>query len=192
TNDLDVFLRCMDGLSLALGCKLVHYKEAVHECQSSQCMRLFTTYWELEETNRLQTFLASLYAEADTDFHTADREASMLLKALITKQSLSHPAAELEFLGEIRQRDKMSLRETDSRLDLLGDYVKQRQETWSLDDMLGCAGGNLHFLVLLQNSSFLEKFVSVIRCLFGRLTRSLIFWEIMSSRGRRLGAWMIC
>ena len=98
--------------------------------------------WELEETNRLQTLLASLYAEADADFRTADREAQELLKALVTKESLSHPAAELEFLGEIRQRNKMSLRETDSQLDLLGNYLKQRQESRSLDDTSDCAGGN--------------------------------------------------
>lgn len=139
TNTDDVFLRCMDGVSPASCRYLVHYKEAVRERQR---MRLFTTYWELEETNRLQTLLASLYAEADSEFRTADREAQMLLKALVTKESLSHPAAELEFLGGIRQRNKMSLRETDSQLDLLGDYLKQRQETRNLDDTLGCAGGD--------------------------------------------------
>ncbi|KAG2106887.1 hypothetical protein BD769DRAFT_1393065 [Suillus cothurnatus] len=61
TNDSDVFLRCLDGLTgLVSGCKLVHYKETIH---GHKCPCLFTTYWELEETNRLQTLFASLYME---------------------------------------------------------------------------------------------------------------------------------
>ncbi|KAG0695473.1 hypothetical protein DFH29DRAFT_1005450 [Suillus ampliporus] len=46
----DVFLKYMDGLSPTSCRYVVHYKEAVRERQR---MRLFTTYWELEETNRL-------------------------------------------------------------------------------------------------------------------------------------------
>jgi hypothetical protein len=65
----DVFLRQMDGLSPASCRYVVHYKEAVRERQR---MRLFTTYWELEETNRLHTLLNSLYAEADLEFRQAD------------------------------------------------------------------------------------------------------------------------
>jgi hypothetical protein len=95
----------LDGLSLETGCKLVHYKEAVRERERT---RLFTTYWELEETNRLQTLLASLYAETDLGFRRADREAQILLKALVTKHSLS------------------PLRKTDSQLDLSQDHLKQK------------------------------------------------------------------
>ncbi|KIK42586.1 hypothetical protein CY34DRAFT_804730 [Suillus luteus UH-Slu-Lm8-n1] len=135
----DVFLRCMDGLSPASCRYLVHYKRAVHERQR---MRIYTTYWEIEETKRLQTFLTSLDAEADSDFRTTDREAQMLLEALVTKESLSRPAAELEYLSEICQRNKTSLRETDSQFNLLQGYLKQRQSTRSLDDTSNCPGGD--------------------------------------------------
>ncbi|KAG0691866.1 hypothetical protein DFH29DRAFT_883536 [Suillus ampliporus] len=67
----DVFLKYMDGLSPTSCRYVVHYKEAVRERQR---MRLFTTYWELEETNRLRTLLTSLYAEADLEFRRSEQE----------------------------------------------------------------------------------------------------------------------
>lgn len=94
----DVFFRHMDGLSPASCRHVVHYKEAVRERQR---MRLFTTYWELEETTRLHALLNSLYAEADLEFRKADREAQFFLKALVTKQSLSRVTSDLDFLTTI-------------------------------------------------------------------------------------------
>jgi hypothetical protein len=110
----------MDGLSPASCRFIVHYKEAVRERQR---MRLFTTYWELEETNRLRTLLMSLYAEEDLEFRKSEQETQGLLKALITKQSLSRTAGDVDFLAAARQRNKTSLRETDARLDLLKDRI---------------------------------------------------------------------
>jgi len=116
----EIFLRHMDGLSPASCCFIVHYKEAVRERQR---MRLFTTYWELKETNRLRTLLMSLYAEEDLEFRKSEQETQGLLKALITKQSLSRTAGDVDFLAAARQRNKTSLRETDARLDLLKDRI---------------------------------------------------------------------
>ncbi|KAG1763132.1 hypothetical protein EV702DRAFT_1221096 [Suillus placidus] len=132
----DVFLRYMDGLSPTSCRYVVHYKEAVRECQ---CMRLFTTYWELEETNKLRTLLMSLYAEADLEFRRAELESQVLLKALVTKQSLSCSAADVEYLTAIRQCNKTSLREADTQLDLLKDHLKQKQSIHKLDDTSNCA-----------------------------------------------------
>jgi hypothetical protein len=89
-------------------------------------MRLFTTYWELEETNRLQTLLLSLYAETEVEFHRADQDAQALLNALVTKQSLSRVAEDTQYLDAVRQRNKASLRETDAQLDLLQDRIMRR------------------------------------------------------------------
>ncbi|KAG2086689.1 hypothetical protein BD769DRAFT_1681102 [Suillus cothurnatus] len=119
-NTDEIFLRHMDGLSPASCRFIVHYKEAVRERQR---MRLFTTYWELEETNRLRTLLMSLYAEEDLEFRKSEQETQGLLKALITKQSLSRTAGDVDFLAAARQRNKTSLRETDARLDLLKDRI---------------------------------------------------------------------
>ncbi|KAG1844148.1 hypothetical protein F4604DRAFT_1689230 [Suillus subluteus] len=132
----DVFLRYMDGLSPTSCRYVVHYKEAVRERQR---MRLFTTYWELEETNRLCALLTSLYAEADLEFHRAELESQVLLQALVTKQSLSRSAADVEYLTATRQCNKTSLRETDAQLDLLKDHLQQRQSTHKLDDTSNCA-----------------------------------------------------
>ncbi|KAG3230044.1 hypothetical protein P692DRAFT_20703264, partial [Suillus brevipes Sb2] len=110
----EVFLRHMDGLSPTTCRFVVHYKEAVRERQR---MRLFTTYWELEETNRLRSLLMSLYSEADLEFRKTERETQGLLKALVTKQSLSRVSADVEFLTAARQHSKESLRETDAQLD---------------------------------------------------------------------------
>ncbi|KAG2133498.1 hypothetical protein BD769DRAFT_1665765 [Suillus cothurnatus] len=119
-NTDEIFLRHMDGLSPASCRFIVHYKEAVRECQR---MCLFTTYWELEETNRLRTLLMSLYAEEDLEFRKSEQETQGLLKALITKQSLSRTAGDVDFLTAARQRNKTSLRETDAWLDLLKDRI---------------------------------------------------------------------
>lgn len=118
----EIFLKHLDGLSPASCRFIVHYKEAVRERQR---MRLFTTYWELEETNRLRTLLMSLYAEENSEFRRAEQETEELLKALITKQSPSRVAADVDFLTAVRQQNKTSLRETDARLDLLKDRVTQ-------------------------------------------------------------------
>ncbi|KAG2083984.1 hypothetical protein BD769DRAFT_1682328 [Suillus cothurnatus] len=119
-NTDEIFLRHMDGLSPASCRFIVHYKEAVRE---RQCMHLFTTYWELEETNRLRTLLMSLYAEEDLEFRKSEQETQGLLKALITKQSLSRTVGDVDFLAAARQRNKTSLQETDARLDLLKDRI---------------------------------------------------------------------
>ncbi|KIK47175.1 hypothetical protein CY34DRAFT_9198 [Suillus luteus UH-Slu-Lm8-n1] len=122
SNSNEIFLKHLDGLSPASCRFIVHYKEAVRERQR---MRLFTTYWELEETNRLHTLLMSLYAEENSEFRRAEQETEELLKALITKQSPSRVAADVDFLTAVRQQNKTSLRETDARLDLLKDRVTQ-------------------------------------------------------------------
>lgn len=111
----------MDGLSPASCRYVVHYKEAVRERQH---MRLFTTYWELEETNRLRTLLTSLYAETDLEFRRTERETQVLLKALVTKQTLSQTAADVDYLTAMCRCNKTSLRETDAQLDLLQDHLK--------------------------------------------------------------------
>jgi hypothetical protein len=118
----EMFLRHLDGLSPASCRFVVHYKEAVRERQR---MRLFTTYWELEETNRLHTLLSSLYAEEDSEFRRSEQETEGLLKALLTKLPPSRAAMDVDFLTAVRQRNKTSLRETDARLDLLKDRVTQ-------------------------------------------------------------------
>ncbi|KAG0698573.1 hypothetical protein DFH29DRAFT_877929 [Suillus ampliporus] len=133
----DVFLKYMDGLSPTSCRYVVHYKEAVRERQR---MRLFTTYWELEETNRLCTLLMSLYAEADLEFHRSEQETRMLLKALVTRQSLSHAAADVGFLTAVRQCNKTSLQETDTQLDLLKDHIKQRQPICDMGNTSNCVG----------------------------------------------------
>ncbi|KAG2158532.1 uncharacterized protein EDB93DRAFT_1100217 [Suillus bovinus] len=115
--------RHMDGLSPTSCRYVVHYKEAVRECQ---CMRLFMTYWELEETNRLRTLLMSLYAETNMEFHRAEQHAQALLKTLITKQSLTHVADDAQYLNTASQSNKTSLRETDAQLDLMRDHIMQR------------------------------------------------------------------
>ncbi|KAG1825202.1 hypothetical protein EV424DRAFT_1345868 [Suillus variegatus] len=112
----------LDELSPASCRFIVHYKEAVRECQR---MRLFMTYWELEETTRLHTLLTSLYGEEDLEFCKIEKETGGLLKALVAKQSLSRTAADLDFLTATRQRNKTSLRETDAWLDLLKDCTTQ-------------------------------------------------------------------
>ncbi|KAG1845198.1 hypothetical protein F4604DRAFT_1688816 [Suillus subluteus] len=132
----DVFLRYMDGLSPTSCRYVVHYKEAVRERQR---MRLFTTYWELEETNRLRALLTSLYAEADLEFRRAELESQVLLQALVMKQSLSRSAADVEYLTATHQCNKTSLQETDAQLDLLKDHLQQRQLTRKLDDTSNCA-----------------------------------------------------
>ncbi|KAG1853605.1 hypothetical protein C8R48DRAFT_675865 [Suillus tomentosus] len=132
----DVFLNFMDELSPASCRYIVHYKEAVRERQR---MRLFTTYWELEETNRLRTLLTSLYAEADLEFRRTERETQGLLKALVTKQTLSRTTADVEYLTATRQCNKTSLRETDAQLDLLQDHLKLKQSIRNLGDTSNCA-----------------------------------------------------
>jgi hypothetical protein len=135
----DVFLRQMDGLSPASCRYVVHYKEAVRERQR---MRLFTTYWELEETNRLRTLLDSLYAEADLEFRKADREAQFFLKALVSKQSLSRVTSDLDFLTTVRQSNKASLRESDAQLDLIKDHFTQRQSIRDSDNTSNLVAGS--------------------------------------------------
>ncbi|KAG1865135.1 hypothetical protein C8R48DRAFT_772838 [Suillus tomentosus] len=122
SNTSDLFSSYLDELSPASCRFIVHYKEAVRERQR---MRLFMTYWELEETTRLRTLLTSLYGEEDLEFHKIEKETRGLLKALVAKQSLSRTAADLDFLTATRQKNKMSLRETDAWLDLLKDRTTQ-------------------------------------------------------------------
>ncbi|KAG2107620.1 uncharacterized protein F5147DRAFT_774067 [Suillus discolor] len=119
----DVFLRHMDGLSPTSCRYVVRYKEAVHERQR---MRLFMTYWELEETNRLRTLLTSLYAETNAEFQRAEQDAQALLKTLVTKQSLTCVVDDAQYLDATRQSNKTSLRETDAQLDLMRDHIMQR------------------------------------------------------------------
>ncbi|KAG1800702.1 hypothetical protein EV424DRAFT_1545600 [Suillus variegatus] len=135
----DVFFRHMDGLSPASCRHVVHYKEAVRERQR---MRLFTTYWELEETTRLHALLNSLYAEADLEFRKADREAQFFLKALVTKQSLSRVTSDLDFLTTVRQSNKASLRESDAQLDLIKDHFKPRQSIRDCDNTSNFVAGS--------------------------------------------------
>ncbi|KAG1775007.1 hypothetical protein EV702DRAFT_1199856 [Suillus placidus] len=113
----------MDGLSPTSCRYIVHYKEAVRERQR---MRLFMTYWELEETNWLRTLLMSLYAETNVEFHRAEQDAQALLTALVTKQSLTRVADDAQYLDAVRQRNKTSLQETDAQLNLLKDRSMQR------------------------------------------------------------------
>jgi hypothetical protein len=113
----------MDGLSPTSCRYAIHYKEAVRERQR---MRLFMTYWELEETNRLRTLLTSLYAETNTEFHRAEQDAQELLKTLVTKQSLTRVVDDAQYLDAVRQSNKTSLRETDAQLDLIRDHFMQR------------------------------------------------------------------
>ncbi|KAG2743472.1 hypothetical protein P692DRAFT_20784882 [Suillus brevipes Sb2] len=118
----DKLLRHMDGLSPTSCRYIVHYKEAVRERQR---MRLFMTYWELEETNRLRTLLMSLYAETNVEFHRAEQDAQVLLKALVTKQTLSRVVDDAQYLDGVRRHNKTSLQDTDAQLDLLKDYSMQ-------------------------------------------------------------------
>ncbi|KAG1766031.1 hypothetical protein EV702DRAFT_1050819 [Suillus placidus] len=67
----------------------------------------------------------SLYAEEDSEFHKEEQETQGLLKALITKQSLSRTAGDVDFLAAARQQNKASLRKTDNQLDLLKDRIMQ-------------------------------------------------------------------
>jgi hypothetical protein len=133
----------MDGLSPKSCRYVVHYKEAVRERQR---MRLFTTYWELEETNRLRTLLLSLYAETETEFRRAEHDAQALLNALVTKQSLSRVAEDTQYLDTVRQHNKTSLRETDTQLDLLRDHILQgppvRSSAGGLDNPSSCIGSS--------------------------------------------------
>lgn len=112
----------MDGLSPTSCRYIVHYKEVVRECQH---MRLFMTYWELKDTNRLRTLLTSLYAETNMEFRRAEQDAQALLKVLVTKQSLSHVVEDAHYLDGVRQRNKTSLQDTDAQLDRLKDYSMQ-------------------------------------------------------------------
>ncbi|KAG2114565.1 uncharacterized protein F5147DRAFT_677216 [Suillus discolor] len=130
---MNYFLRHMDELNPASCRFLVHYKAAVRERQR---MRLFMTYWELEETNRLRTLLMSLSAEEDLEFRGAERDTQGLLKVLVTEQSLSRTAADVDFLTAVRQRNKTSLRETDAQLDLLEERITQMHRVRSSADGL--------------------------------------------------------
>lgn len=128
-------MRHMDGLSPTTCRFVVHYKEAVRERQR---MRLFTTYWELEETNRLHILLMSLYGEADLEFRKTEQETQGLLKALVTTQSLSRVTGDAEYLTAARQRSKESLRETDAKLDLLKDRIMPKNPIKPADNLENC------------------------------------------------------
>lgn len=128
-------MRHMDGLSPTTCRFVVHYKEAVRERQR---MRLFTTYWELEETNRLHNLLMSLYGEADLEFRKTEQETQGLLKALVTTQSLSRVTGDAEYLTAARQRSKESLRETDAQLDLLKDCIMPKNPIKPADNLENC------------------------------------------------------
>ncbi|KAG1774199.1 hypothetical protein EV702DRAFT_1047981 [Suillus placidus] len=78
------------------------------------------------EMNRLHTLLTSLYAETHTEFCRAEEDAQALLKTLVTKQSLTRIVDDAQYLDAVCQRNKTSLRETDTQLDLIKDRIMQR------------------------------------------------------------------
>jgi hypothetical protein len=77
----------------------------------------------------------SLYSEADLEFRKTERETQGLLKALVTKQSLSRVSADVEFLTAARQHSKESLRETDAQLDLLKDRIMPKNPITPADNL---------------------------------------------------------
>ncbi|KAG1857673.1 hypothetical protein C8R48DRAFT_674646 [Suillus tomentosus] len=71
----DKFLKHLDVLGPQMFGLVVHLQEAVRERQR---MRLFTTYWEVEENSRRGALLRFLYKDAEKDFSGTERDAHHL------------------------------------------------------------------------------------------------------------------
>jgi len=65
-------LKHLDALGPQMFGLVVHLQEAVRERQR---MRLFTTYWEVEENSRQGALLQFLYNDAERDFAMTEQEA---------------------------------------------------------------------------------------------------------------------
>ncbi|KAG1845405.1 hypothetical protein C8R48DRAFT_678162 [Suillus tomentosus] len=99
---------------------VVHLQEAVRERQR---MRLFTTYWEVEENSRRGALLRFLYKDAEKDFSGTERDARVLLSRFLTIHPPAAVAADAKFLSAVCNRNKTSLRRTDTQLDILKDHL---------------------------------------------------------------------
>ncbi|KAG1774798.1 hypothetical protein EV702DRAFT_1199894 [Suillus placidus] len=130
----DAFLTHLDRLGPRAFRMVVHLKEAVRERQR---MRLFTTYWELEESARQNTLCDFLYREAQVEFAQAEQESRVMLEALLEKHPLSVGVADTQYLTTICVHNKASLHQTDAQLDLLKDRVESIGMTrLSFDDSI--------------------------------------------------------
>jgi hypothetical protein len=116
----------MDALGPQSFRLVVHYKEAVCECER---MSLFTAYWALEESTRLHALRQFLYRAAEDDFNRAEREAALMLRALLEKYPSSTGVTDDQSLSAVRDHNQKSLRGTDAQLDLLKDHIKQERVT---------------------------------------------------------------
>jgi hypothetical protein len=119
-----MFLKHLDALGPQMFGLVVHLQEAVRERQR---MRLFTTYWEVEENSRRGALLQFLYNDAERDFAMTEQEARVLLSRFLTMHSPATVAADTKFLSTVCNRNKSSLRRTDAQLDLLKDHLNGSQ-----------------------------------------------------------------
>ncbi|KAG1838761.1 hypothetical protein C8R48DRAFT_782313 [Suillus tomentosus] len=116
----DKFLKHLDALGPQMFGLVVHLQEAVRERQR---MRLFTTYWEVEENSRRGALLRFLYKDAEKDFSGTERDARVLLSRFLTIHPPAAVAADAKFLSAVCNRNKTSLRRTDTQLDILKDHL---------------------------------------------------------------------
>lgn len=134
----DIFLTHLDELGPNIFRLVVHLKEAVRERQR---MRLFTSYWELEESTRRSTLYDSLYREAQVDFSRAERESRMLLTALLERHPPPASVADTQYLAQICSRNKSSLRQTDAQLDVFQRYFEGNRNIRSSIDVAASTPG---------------------------------------------------
>ena len=120
----DQFLKHLDGLGPQMFGLVVHLQEAVRERQR---MRLFTTYWEVEENSRRGALLQFLYKDAERDFSVTERETRVLLSRFLTIHPPAAVTSDAEFLATVCNRNKSSIRRTDAQLDLLKDHLNGSQ-----------------------------------------------------------------
>jgi hypothetical protein len=116
----------MDALGPQSFRLVVHYKEAVRERER---MSLFTAYWALEESTRLHALRQFLYRAAEDDFNRAEREAALMLRALLEKYPSSTGVTDDQSLSAVRDHNRKSLHGTDAQLDLLKDHIEQERVT---------------------------------------------------------------
>ncbi|KAG1873420.1 hypothetical protein C8R48DRAFT_769859 [Suillus tomentosus] len=117
----DAFLMRLDTLGPIAFRMIVHLKEAIRERQR---MRLFTSYWELEESARRNKLCDFLYHEAQVEFAQAEQESKRFLEALLEKYPPLVGVTDTQYLSQTCARNKASLRQTDGQLDLLKHHVE--------------------------------------------------------------------
>ncbi|KAG1798516.1 uncharacterized protein HD556DRAFT_1305979 [Suillus plorans] len=110
------FLTYVEGMSNHSFRCAVHYKEAVRELLR---MEYYAKQWQVEVSNRLETFSISLSREAEGRFRGAEKESQWLLNMLLDRESLSTAHGDPDALVVACNESRNAIRSVDDELSVL-------------------------------------------------------------------------